>query len=272
MKTSYLKRVRGGYRLIWRKARRYCSRLPSFPEPETFDPKNHHRGVAPSMPGDFSLTGTQASGILEKVADAKGTSYSQVRKVSATLSYLYQIQTGNKGNWPEVKKMLDSYDKEDFQNIGPSSKASVVPTPEKLKEAFTKPWSRASGWSLGKFCTGLLACWCWAVMGCRPRCDLGSLKTSDRHTVNSKDGWAYTEFDGGRNKLAGNKKRAWNGYFVCTCKNGIHRGPPVDFEWTLDKDGNPHGSPDFCTECPLSCIELKSRRKVDNSIDCFLQT
>ena len=96
-------RYRRGYRLVWERAGGYTRQLKNFGKPGTFDKHNHHRGVMPSLPGDFSLSGNQASIILEKVCESDGVSYSQVRTVSATLSYLHAILTGEQGtNWKEV--------------------------------------------------------------------------------------------------------------------------------------------------------------------------
>jgi len=290
-KNTAMSRYRGGYKLIWAKGRRYVSRLPHFGEPGTFDPRNHHGGAMPALPGDFHLTGNQAATILEKVATAKGVSYSQVRKVSATLSYLYSIQTGVRTkNWPEVKTMLDSFDPKDFQLVRKSLKPTVVPQPKALKEAFTKEYSPACGWPYStlstyrisglninemalhaKWITGLLACWCWALWGCRPRCDLDSLKTSHQHTVNPVQGWASTAYDGGRNKLSGKKSgtRPWSAFFVCMCPGGQHQSVPEDFEYTFDEYGHPQMEITFCTVCPLNCLDIKSRKPVDGHWNVF---
>lgn len=48
------------------------------------------------------------------------------------------------------------------------------------------------------------------------------------------------------------------------CPGGKHTPIPEDWEWTLDRNGNPRGAIPFPSECPLNCVELKSRRKVGN--------
>ena len=56
-----MQRYRYGFRLIWRLAAYYCSRLNDFSAPETYDKTNQHGGVMPAMPGEFHLTGKQAA-------------------------------------------------------------------------------------------------------------------------------------------------------------------------------------------------------------------
>ena len=104
-------RYRYGYRLIWSLsfAGAYASRLTNFNEPGTYDPKNQHGGAMPALPGDFSLSGKQAATLLEKCADTDGVTWDQLRAVSACLSYLHALSTGEDGtNWKEVQSMWDS--------------------------------------------------------------------------------------------------------------------------------------------------------------------
>ena len=80
-------------------------------------------------------------------------------------------------------------------------------------------------------------------------------------------GWAYTEYQGGRNKLAGSKKgtRAWKAYFVCTCPKGKHKPVPEGWEYCMGPDGNPRAEVTFPTECPLNARQLKMRLSHDRS-------
>ena len=45
---------------------------------------------------------------------------------------------------------------------------------------------------------------------------MASLKESTDHCDNENQGWAWTEYEGGRNKLAGKKKgkRPWKAWFA----------------------------------------------------------
>ena len=68
-----LQRYRGGYRLMWKRAGRYCKRLRRFPPPNTCDVRNQMRGVMPALPGEFWIAGKAAATILEKCADHADT-------------------------------------------------------------------------------------------------------------------------------------------------------------------------------------------------------
>ena len=137
--------------------------------------------------------------------------------------------------------------------------------------AFTRKWLPDGGWSLAKFTTALLCAWIWAVTGARSGCDMASLKKSSTHSINFTQGWGCTAYEGGRNKLCGNKKgtRPWKAYFVCLCPKGKHVRVPEDFEYTLDEHGNPPGRPKYYTYCPLAAIELKSRMPVEGKWRLF---
>ena len=113
------------------------------------------------------------------------------------------------------------------------------------------------GMSFARWMTGLLAAWAWAVSGGRTSCDLTSVKKSEDHTLSPDQGWACTEFVGGRNKLHGNKRgtRSWAMYYCCLCPGGVHKGAPANL--ALDEHGNPVGPLNFPTYCPLNCLAIK---------------
>jgi len=89
--------------------------------------------------------------------------------------------------------------------------------------------------------------------------------------INRVQGWAWTEYDGGRRKLPGRKRgtRRWKCWFICTCKHGKHTTIPKDFHFSISKKGELRTTPSFCTHCPLNCIELKSRLPVDGEWRLF---
>ena len=92
------------------------------------------------------------------------------------------------------------------------------------------------------------------------------IKKSFRHVIMPSKQYGSTELDGGRAKLAGDKRgsRPWKVYRTCLCPGGKHRGPPKDIvnKWLWPKDGNPpakhcvDGKPQWCTVCPLSAMQL----------------
>ena len=101
-------RYRYGFRLVWRFADSYCSRLKSFRRPNCYDKTNQHGGAMPALPDDFSLTGKQAATILEKCSEAKEVTWDQLRAILATLSYLHTIMTGcDSTNWKKVKEVWE---------------------------------------------------------------------------------------------------------------------------------------------------------------------
>ena len=137
--------------------------------------------------------------------------------------------------------MLTSYDPTTFQAVGPSTKPTVIPELRPtLCQAFTTSWTPACGMPFTLWCTALLACWTWAVWGCRGIVDMASLKTSTDHADNRVQGWAYTSYSGGRNKLCGVKRgtRPWKAYFICMCPNGTHVPVPPDWEYSGQRTDN----------------------------------
>ena len=156
-----------------------------------------------------------------------------------------------------------------------TKKASRVPThiasKGALRKAFTKNWVRDSGMTLIRWMTALLSAWSWTVAGCRPQCDIKSLKDSEDHTLCPDQGWACTEFVGGRNKLHGNKRgtRPWAQYYICMCPGGVHKPVRATFFRRMRKDGNPYGDPTFPTCCPLNCLEVKRQMSYPKPLRLF---
>ena len=220
----------------------------------------------PAMPGEFSLTGKQGSIILEKCAEYPDMTYERFRACSACLSYLYQVSVDGemvkKKNWPEVTRIYNDYTEEDFAPPTVTRKPEAAPTPAQLKRAFTTAGSRACGWTLAKWFSGLIAAWLWAVLGNRPQVDMTDIKNSEEHTLALDQGWGCTAMVKGRNKLCDRKKgtRPWNAYYLCLCPGGKHQPIPADYEWTFNRDGQPHADPTFCTSCPLNAVSFKIRR------------
>ena len=269
-----MRRYRVSYKLMHTLAKKYTSGLKNFGPPGSFDERNQHGGVMPSLPGDVHLTGRQAATILEKCADHE-ISYEQFRSISGCLSYIYQlVWTGDyhkKMNWPEVTKMFRAYSPDEFRAPVRPLKPEHVPSPEQLRAAFTKGWTVNCGWSLCRWWLGLLCCWTWAVLGNRSNCDVAGLRDSRTHTLSAQQGWAATAMKGGRNKLCDRKagSRPWSGYFVCLCPEGKHQEPPEDFEDSLEEDGNPTTPPTFCTSCPLAALDIRTRLAGENGMKIF---
>ena len=267
-----MKRYRTHFKLIFslegQWIRRSCKGLRP---PHEYDPQNQHGGVMPALPGDFRLSDRQAGKIMERVSEWD-ISYDQFRGISGMFSHLFAIETGQQGgNYPEVKNVFGAFDKSDFE-VFRSLIPTSIPQPSKLKTAFTKPFDEACGMTFAKWCSGLIATWCWCLFGCRPGCDIRSLKFSTKHTINLEQGWACTAYLRGRNKLCGRKKfsRPWNCFFICNCPNGKH--VPVSEQWAkscFNRDGSLKVQPNFTTECPLNCLKLKEFRESPKPFHLF---
>ena len=160
---------------------------------------------------------------------------------------------------------FQAYDETDFQLIRKSLKPTVIPSPGALRKAFTTPWSLATGVNFTLWCSMLVAGWCWVVWGCRANCDMESLKNGDTHCDNEVQGWGWTAYKGGRNKLPGKKagSRPWRCWFVCTCKGGKHIPVPESWEFCIGSDGNPRQRIPFPTECPLNARQIIQRMSAD---------
>jgi len=145
-----MRRYRTHFKLAFTLEGPYIARsIKCLGPPGSYDPKNQHGSVMPSLPGDFRLSDLQAGKLFLNIAQ-HDISYDQLRGVSGMLSYLYAIKTGKSGeNFPEVKSVLEGYTEGDFKK----SKTLIpesIPSPEMLREDFKFVFFRLrhSNWSL----------------------------------------------------------------------------------------------------------------------------
>ena len=253
MKSKAAMRIyRAGFRLMWRLCPKYLTRI-GVPKPGSFRKKNQHGGAMWSLPSECNLTGKQASTIIEKCYEA-GTTKDGLKSVRKTMSYAHELTTSiETAQYEEVDEMWTSLDLKEC-NEGKSLMPMRIPTPEDLKEAFTKEWSPECDRELLDWAAGLVAAWVIHVLGCRSTVDVMKLKKSREHDVNLRQGYISTALVNGRSKLMKRKRgtRPWRHYFVCMCPNGKHIKVPTDVEW---KDGSPVDDVTWCTSCPVACIE-----------------
>ena len=248
-----LRSVRAGWSVARRLARKYMQRKGI---PTTFRRGNIHGGKLWANRNECKMTDKTAGAIIEKVYLSKKATIFMLRQVRHTLSYSYYLKTGmSEDNWPEVTSQWKSFDFETLPKTARNLVAKRIPTPENLKEAFTKPWTPEHPWSLFDFVVGGTAAHDYFVFGARPRVDLDKIKFSKRHVINANERYGYTEMKGGRSKLSGNKNRPWNVYRVCFCKEKKHVSPPEDIE--LTNAGNPVGRVKWNTVCPLAMMEFQ---------------
>ena len=190
------------------------------------------------------MTNRAAGEIVDKLYESRKITARQLKQVRHSLSYSYYLQTGNGGdNWPEVKAQFRSFN---FATLPESIRPLLptrIPTPENLKEAFTKQWTSDHEMTLPEFMIAMLACWDFHVFGLRPNVDITKVKISREHDLVSNEGYARTAMVGGRSKLHLNKRgtREWSVYRVCTCE-GTHRSP-TRREMRCTKTGTPRNNP-----------------------------
>ena len=150
-------------------------------------------------------------------------------------------------------------DKRDYTEKKATRIPDHIPSADALKRAWTRDWVAGNGMTLSKWFTAALCAWCWTVCGSRPNVDMMSIKKSTDHTISHDQGWACTEFVGGRNKLHGNKRgtRPWAAYYICLCPGGYHQPLPGNLRDVMLPNGNPNGPVRWCTICPINIIDAK---------------
>ena len=244
---------RAGYNVMWKYAGDYMRRK-GFKRPGQFRRDNQHGGRLWASRKECTMTNNAAGEILERVYESGAVSWRQLAQVRHSLSYSYYLRTANGGsNWPEVRAQWRSFSLAKLPKTR-SLMPTRIPTPQNLKEAFTKPWSKDHPLSLANFMTGVLASYDFHVFGLRPNVDTKKVKDSFTHDINGNEGYGRTAMVEGRSKLHLTKRgtRPWQVYRVCTCK-GPHI-PPTPRQLRVGKDGNPKTVPKWNTVCPLNAM------------------
>ena len=253
---------RNGFRKWWQGCPRYLQSIKMKRVGE-YDKQNQHAGEMFALPGEFKLTSRQAGQVLYKCYQSGKFTISQMKQIKKVLAYAWSLDGGEPGkNYPHIPGIWEIVMEKECHPQKKHILPTKIPLPEDLRKAFTKAWPGPEcGMSLVDWSRGLLIAWDWCVLGARAKEDLKRIKNGEEHAHNRREGWGYTELKGGRAKLAGRKKgtRAWRAWRICMCLNE-HRALPEDIEYSLDKHGNPqdcmHNHRDWCTECPLNCMEL----------------
>ena len=253
-----MKAYRAGYNTMWKHAGAYMKRK-GFKKPGEFREDNQHGGKLWASRKECQMTDTSAGEIIERVYESKKVSWRQLAQVRHSLSYSFYLQTGEGGsNWPEVSAQWRSYNLARLPKTSKSLLPTRIPTPQNLKEAFTKPWTTDHELSLADFETGLIASWDFHVFGLRPNVDIEKVKKSLEHDINGNEGYCRTAMVNGRSKLHLSKRgtRPWQVYRVCTCK-GPHKPPTPTQLWKVEKNGSPKSNPKWNTLCPLNAMLFK---------------
>ena len=243
---------------MWREAPRLMRRYGVKPEGE-YDANNSHGGVCWAWPHECKLTNIQARSIFYHCYKQRRLTIHQLIVVRKGMAYAWEL-TGHPpgGNYPGVKEVWGIVRESNLAAQIKTVKPVRIPTPEELKVAFNKEWTRESPMSLVAHCSGLVQGYDWAVFGLRSVEDIKRVKKSVVHDFDWNKGWQCTEYVDGRAKLCGVKKgtRRWWVWRVCFCPGERHIRPPADFFAELDKAGNPGCEVKWCTVCPVACIEF----------------
>ncbi len=224
-----LTKYRTGYRFAWSiaKCRRYMKSI-GLKAPGSYSKTNHHGGEMFGLPREFKMTGLQAGKLLRHCFKSGKATKCQLKDVRKMLAYAWQLQTGGSNdskvtNWTEVNQQWAAQADEGYKPPTKCLTATVGPTTDNLKIAFTTPFDPSKGMSYPEWCVGLLLSFDAHVFGARSVVDLEKIKKSKRHEISTAGGWMWTKMVGGRAKLEKRKGiRQWKAFRICLCPNGKH--------------------------------------------------
>ena len=225
----------------------------------SFDPRNHHAGFAWGWPSECRLTNDQAKTIYFALWKSRALTIDQMIVVKKSFSFAFELANNKTGNFPGVLGVHKFIRESELAPAYFTVKPKNIPTVEELT-VFGQNWSPECGISLVEYSSGLICAHDAFLFGLRSNEDVDRLKRSRDHVSNWEQGWSSTSFKGGRAKLCGAKSgtRPWKIFSVCFCNNKKHKGPPADFCYQIQKDGNPIDAEDVDWDscCPLSCLQL----------------
>jgi hypothetical protein len=205
------------------------------------------------------MTNARARSLYHAIYKAKQLTYHQMIVVRKAFAYAFELSGGTPGgNFPGVKEVWKLVAEGECAPKKNKVLPERIPTMSQLKVAFTREWVPEGSTTLVDHMTGNIAAHDWGVYGMRSNEDFKRVKKSRNHHSDWAAGWHATEFKGGRAKLHGVKKgsRPWRVWTVCFCPGKKHKRPPHDFYRKIKSDGNPVGPVEWCTTCPLACLEV----------------
>ena len=209
-----LKAYRAGFNTMWKHAASYMRRR-RIPRAGEFEKTNVHGGRLWGTRKECKLSDKMAGEIIERVYLSKKVGLDQLKQVRHSMSYAHYLRTGVGGkNFPEVKAQWRSFKLSGLPGVKRPVKATRIPTPQNLKDAFTRQWTSASKLNLPTHMMGVQATYDTHVFGLRPNVDVKKVKDSRDHFINANEGYGWTEMNGGRSKLHGPKRgtRPWKVY------------------------------------------------------------
>ena len=266
--TETLRKYRTGFNYAWRNPKAQQVMLKAgFKAPGLYRETNQHAGRMFALPREVPCAnrfGEEEAGFVMRYCLYGGGTRSQCENVSKLLSYIHQLQTGEaKGNFKKVRQCWDHFDEDRFAEPTQRVRAIHIIRPEYLKKAMLKEWTQETCVPYKLWCLGFLIVYDWCINGCRPKVDLGRVKSSKDTQIFPAQGFMFSEMDGGRAKIEGIKgTRAWKTCRLCHHPEEKHQPLPPNWRDILEAGQNPT----WCTTCPLTCYEV-IRRYLDDDED-----
>ena len=155
LKSNYtMQKYRNGFNLLWRLEPKYMSRI-GMKKSGKYKKSNQHEGRMFSLPNEVSLSELQAGKLMRKCYK-KGATKSQLNAIRKTLSYAFQLTTGQDGNYDEVETAWSSFDPRNFAEPTKRMMPRRVIPPARLADAFTTEWTPDCGVPFPEWCVGLM--------------------------------------------------------------------------------------------------------------------
>ena len=208
---------------------------------------------------ECSLTNTRARTLYNAIYKKRRLTVHQMIVVRKAFAYAFELSGGTPGgNFPAVKEIWKLVQSSQCADRKHKVLPDRIPTMTQLKKAFTTEWKPKGKTTLVAHMLGCVAAYDWGCFGMRSNEDMSRVKKSRNHHADWERGWQATEFQGGRAKLHGVKKgsRPWRVWTVCFCPGKKHQRPSKRFYVSIQRTGNPRGKVNFCTTCPLACLEV----------------
>ena len=251
---------RMGWRYMWKVAAKTLRKC-GVKKPGTFDPMNCHEGEMWGWPFEMNLTNASVRKIMFAVIESNKLNLDKLKIVRKTMANAWKMHTKKTQdqqedkNWPCMARIWKTIDPSTLPGKTRRRSEMRIPTPKELERAFKKPWKPDHPWRLGRFVQGTVAAYDTFIWGCRSFEDHDRIKRSTKHVIKPKGGYISTEYKGGRCKTPG-FPREWKKYTVCMCPSKKHKSPAPHFKDTINKkNGEPNSGVDWCTTCPIACLE-----------------
>ena len=161
---------------MWKHAGAYLRRK-KIRAPGQYSKTNVHGGKMWGSRKECKLTDLMAGTVMEILYESGKVGLDQLKQVRHSLSYAWYLRTGNESsNYPEVYAQFRSFDLTKLPGVRKPAKPTRIPTPQNLKTAFLRRWTRAHPQDFATFNVATLTSWDTHICGCRPNVDIRKLK------------------------------------------------------------------------------------------------